>query len=152
MTAMWTPKYFLFQLSSDNPGNLVFSPLSLHVALTMLARGGSQNSTTRIELLQALGFRGKYRRYLLRDLETFYKDLFEKYQVNSVPLCFCHPQVPGWLITVLWLVKTFWFSWIFYSKDCESIQLWLRVRWGRVPFRFPWKAPKRWSKYTTMDS
>ena len=73
---------FLFQLSTDNPGNLVFSPLSLHVALTMLARGGSINTTTRIELLQALGFRGKYRRYLLRDLETFYMDLFEKYQVN----------------------------------------------------------------------
>ena len=61
---------------------MVFSPLSLHVALTILARGGTKNTTTRIELLHALGFRGKYRRYLLRDLETFYRDLFDVYQVK----------------------------------------------------------------------
>jgi hypothetical protein len=37
----------------------------------------------RIEILQALGFRGKHRRVQLNDLEKYYKKVFQQYQVTK---------------------------------------------------------------------
>ena len=68
--------FLYFQLAQDQPDNLVFSPFSLHTALAMLASGAGENSTTRSELLTALGDIQN-----IESLQHFYTNQLDIYKV-----------------------------------------------------------------------
>ncbi len=61
--------------------NLVFSPLSLHVALSMLAAGATDASQTQTELLRSLG-----RFANVQALESKYSKIVGDYKVRDALL------------------------------------------------------------------
>jgi len=68
---------FLRQVWADHQ-NFVFSPLSMHVTLSMLASSASDNSDTQKQLLQVLG-----RTNNLENLEKYYDTTLTDYERNS---------------------------------------------------------------------
>ena len=53
--AKFTQSIYLHMAEKNQNGNFVFSPLSMHSALTMLYLGTTNNSTSRQELSKAMG-------------------------------------------------------------------------------------------------
>jgi len=68
---------FMRQVWADRQ-NFVFSPLSMHIALSMLASSATENSTTQKQLLQILG-----RTKNLENLEKYYQTTLADYEKNS---------------------------------------------------------------------
>jgi len=68
---------FLRQVWADHQ-NFVFSPLSMHITLSMLASSASDNSDTQKQLLHVLG-----RTNNLENLEKYYETTLTDYERNS---------------------------------------------------------------------
>merc|ERR1712012_596495 len=73
----FTQDFLTEVLTSDD--NVVFSPFSLHTALAILTSGATDNSTTQMELLSALG-----RVQNIQGLELRYKSLLDEYLSDEV--------------------------------------------------------------------
>lgn len=69
-------QHFMRQVWSDNK-NFVFSPLSMHITLSMLASSATENSDTQTQLLHALG-----RTKNLELLERYYQSTLSDYEKN----------------------------------------------------------------------
>lgn len=70
--------YSKYKESKSADSNLVFSPLSIHVALSMLASGATDGSATQMELFKVLG---NYKN--IRGLEREYKKLIDEYNFDD---------------------------------------------------------------------
>ena len=70
--------YVKYKESKSKESNLVFSPLSIHVALAMLASGATEGSSTQKELLKVLGNPKS-----IRDLEEEYVKLINAYNKDK---------------------------------------------------------------------
>lgn len=70
-------QHFMTQVWNDND-NFVFSPLSIHVTLAMLASSATENSDTQKQLLGVLG-----RTKTLHSLENYYQTTLTDYEKTS---------------------------------------------------------------------
>ena len=70
--------YVEYKKSKGDESNLVFSPLSIHVALSMLASGATDNSSTQMELFNVLGNWSN-----IYELQTHYQDLIQGYNKHN---------------------------------------------------------------------